>query len=212
MGLPRGEYRRDIDGLRAAAVAMVVAFHYFPRTAHGGFIGVDVFFVISGFLITSIIARELTAGDFRFADFYARRVRRIFPALAVVLAACLAFGAISLDTDEFKRLGLHVAAGAGFLSNALLQSEAGYFDEEARDFKPLLKGHSIRRRAQARSARFTNLNRCRARIRPPGHSPPRRSRRLMGSTRSASAASKGTAPGKRSRSSTPTTIRTSRPT
>jgi peptidoglycan/LPS O-acetylase OafA/YrhL len=128
--------------LRAAAVAMVVAFHYFPKTAHGGFIGVDVFFVISGFLITSIIARGLSAGDFSFAEFYARRVRRIFPALAVVLVACLAIGSILLDPSEFKTLGLHVAAGAGFLSNVLLWSEAGYFDE-TRDFKPLVNLWSL---------------------------------------------------------------------
>jgi peptidoglycan/LPS O-acetylase OafA/YrhL len=140
---PASGYRADIDGLRAAAVAMVVAFHYFPKRAHGGFIGVDVFFVISGFLITSIIARDLNAGNFRFSDFYARRVRRIFPALAVVLAACLTIGAVSLDASEFKRLGLHVTAGAGFLSNVLLQSEAGYFDEEARDFKPLVNLWSL---------------------------------------------------------------------
>lgn len=130
-------YRADIDGLRAIAVACVIGFHYFPKSARGGFIGVDVFFVISGFLITSLIAEEIDRGHFRFRDFYARRARRIFPALGVTLAATLAIGAILLDPSEYKALGLHVAAGAGFLSNALLWFESGYFDEAA-EFKPLL--------------------------------------------------------------------------
>ena len=134
---PPRAYRADIDGLRALAVACVVAYHNFPKSAHGGFIGVDIFFVISGFLITSLIAEDIDRGRFRFRDFYARRVRRIFPALAVVLAACLGVGAILLDPSEYKALGLHVAAGAGFLSNALLWFETGYFDETAA-FKPLL--------------------------------------------------------------------------
>jgi peptidoglycan/LPS O-acetylase OafA/YrhL len=134
---PLRGYRAEIDGLRAIAVACVVAYHAFPKTAHGGFIGVDIFFVISGFLITSLIAEAMDEGRFRFRRFYARRIRRIFPALVVVLTACLAAGAVVLDTSEFKALGLHVAAGAGFLSNALLWSQAGYFDEAA-EFKPLL--------------------------------------------------------------------------
>ena len=119
------------------AVACVVAYHYFPGTAQGGFIGVDIFFAISGFLITSLIAEAMEGGRFSFRDFYARRVRRIFPALAVTLAFCLVVGAFLLDVSEYRALGLHVAAGAGFLSNALLWSEAGYFDEAA-GYKPLL--------------------------------------------------------------------------
>jgi peptidoglycan/LPS O-acetylase OafA/YrhL len=134
---PPRAYRPDIDGLRAVAVACVVAYHNFPFTVHGGFVGVDIFFVISGFLITSLITEDMDRGRFLFASFYARRVRRIFPALAVVLAFCLAVGAVLFDVGEFHELGLQVAAGAGFLSNVLLWSEAGYFDEAA-VFKPLL--------------------------------------------------------------------------
>src|SRR5262245_15157226 len=78
-------YRPDIDGLRAAAVAVVVGFHAFPQGVPGGFVGVDVFFVISGFLITGLILTELSSKQFRLTRFYARRVRRIFPALIVVL-------------------------------------------------------------------------------------------------------------------------------
>jgi peptidoglycan/LPS O-acetylase OafA/YrhL len=134
---PLRSYRPDIDGLRAVAVALVVAYHYFPGTVGGGFIGVDIFFAISGFLITSLIAEAIEDGRFRFRDFYARRARRIFPALAVILAFSLLAGAVLLDISEYRTLGLHVAAGAGFLSNALLWSEAGYFDEAA-GYKPLL--------------------------------------------------------------------------
>jgi peptidoglycan/LPS O-acetylase OafA/YrhL len=130
-------YRPDIDGLRAVAVLLVVVFHAFPSALRGGFAGVDVFFVISGFLITSIIFRSLAHGSFSFADFYARRIRRIFPALIAVLAASVAFGWLALLADEFSQLGEHVAAGAGFVQNIVLASEVGYFDTDA-NLKPLL--------------------------------------------------------------------------
>jgi peptidoglycan/LPS O-acetylase OafA/YrhL len=130
-------YRPDVDGLRAIAVLAVVAFHAFPRAAPGGFAGVDVFFVISGFLISSIIFDDLKSGRFSFAGFYWRRVRRIFPALVLVLAACLALGWLLLLPDEYAALGKHVAAGAAFASNIALWREAGYFDT-ASDLKPLL--------------------------------------------------------------------------
>ena len=131
------DYRADIDGLRAIAVIAVVVYHAFPRFAPSGFIGVDVFFVVSGFLITGIIERELRTDAFRFADFYARRVRRIFPALLLVLAATLAIGWMKLFSSEFEQLGKHVAGAAAFASNLLLQREAGYFDADSR-LKPLL--------------------------------------------------------------------------
>lgn len=136
-GFSHPKYRPDIDGLRAIAVLSVVAFHAFPRWMQGGFIGVDVFFVISGFLISTIIFQNLDKGTFSFFEFYARRVKRIFPALLVVLACCYAFGWFSLLSAEFKQLGKHIAAGAGFVSNLVLWSEAGYFDKSA-DTKPLL--------------------------------------------------------------------------
>jgi peptidoglycan/LPS O-acetylase OafA/YrhL len=85
-------YRPDIDGLRAVAVVGVVAFHAYPFQVPGGFVGVDIFFVISGFLITSIITKEMEERTFSFATFYARRARRIFPALAVVLVTLLGAG------------------------------------------------------------------------------------------------------------------------
>ena len=82
---PEIHYRPDVDGLRAVAVLSVIAFHAFPKSIAGGFIGVDVFFVISGYLISSLILSGLKNGSFSFLDFYARRARRIFPALTVVL-------------------------------------------------------------------------------------------------------------------------------
>ena len=106
----RPPYRGDVDGLRAVAVLLVVAFHAFPRKVPGGFTGVDIFFVISGFLITSLIVRSKDKGDFSFADFYARRIKRIFPALIVVLLAGLAIGWIVMFPGEYRDLGKHNAA------------------------------------------------------------------------------------------------------
>ena len=125
-------YRPDIDGLRAVAVAVVVVYHAFPLLLPGGFVGVDVFFVISGYLISGIILGALGEGRFSFAHFYARRMRRIFPALAVVLAAVLIAGWFVLYADDYQRLGRHVAAGAAFASNFVLWRESSYFDHRRR--------------------------------------------------------------------------------
>jgi peptidoglycan/LPS O-acetylase OafA/YrhL len=97
----------------------------------GGFIGVDIFFVISGFLISTIMFEILQRGSFSFIEFYSRRIRRIFPALVVVLVACFAFGWFTLFDDEYKQLGKHIAGGAGFISNFILWNESGYFDNAA---------------------------------------------------------------------------------
>ncbi|MFH0130431.1 acyltransferase family protein [Variovorax sp. VaC1] len=131
------KYRADIDGLRAVAVASVVVYHAFPGLLPGGFIGVDIFFVISGFLITTIILQSHAAADFSYREFYARRIRRIFPALMLVLAATLAFGWYVLLSREFAELGKQVAGGASFVANFVFWSEAGYFDT-ASEVKPLL--------------------------------------------------------------------------
>ncbi|MDP9916282.1 peptidoglycan/LPS O-acetylase OafA/YrhL [Variovorax boronicumulans] len=131
------KYRADIDGLRAVAVASVVIFHAFPKLLPGGFIGVDIFFVISGFLITTIIMQSHAAGDFSYRDFYARRIRRIFPALMLVLAGVLAFGWYVLLNKEFVELGKQALGGVGFVANFVFWSEAGYFDTAA-ETKPLL--------------------------------------------------------------------------
>ena len=134
---PYPTYRPDVDGLRALAIVPVVVFHAFPTLAPGGFVGVDVFFVISGYLISSIILGGLERGRFTFREFYARRIKRIFPALVLVLAACLAWAWFALFSDAYALLGKHVAGGAGFIANFLYWDEAGYFDA-ASDTKPLL--------------------------------------------------------------------------
>jgi peptidoglycan/LPS O-acetylase OafA/YrhL len=137
IALTEGTYRPDIDGLRAIAVISVVGFHAFPDWVKGGFIGVDIFFVISGYLISTIIIGGLAAGRFSFVKFYSRRIRRIFPALLVVLAICLALGWVVLLSDEYSQLGKHVFGGAGFISNLILWRESNYFDTAAYT-KPLL--------------------------------------------------------------------------
>ena len=131
------KYRPDIDGLRAIAVLAVVGFHAFPELLRGGFIGVDVFFVISGFLISTILFENLEKNTFSISNFYSRRIKRIFPALLLVLVTCFVFGWFVLFPDEYKQLGKHMAGGAGFFSNILFWNESGYFDNAA-EIKPLL--------------------------------------------------------------------------
>ncbi|VVP59442.1 hypothetical protein PS903_05949 [Pseudomonas fluorescens] len=135
--LTHPKYRADIDGLRAIAVLAVVGFHAFPSLIRGGFVGVDIFFVISGFLISTIVFESLDREAFSFSEFYARRIKRIFPALLLVLITSFIFGWYALLADEYKQLGKHIAAGAGFFSNLALWNEAGYFDHSA-EVKPLL--------------------------------------------------------------------------
>lgn len=130
-------YRRDIDGLRAIAVLCVLGFHAFPFWFPNGFIGVDIFFVISGFLISNILLKNLEANTFSFSDFFIRRIRRIFPALVTVLFASFCLGWLALFAQEFAQLGKHIAGAAVFISNLIYWQEVGYFDNAA-DTKPLL--------------------------------------------------------------------------
>ncbi|MFM8413025.1 MAG: acyltransferase family protein, partial [Alphaproteobacteria bacterium] len=129
--------RHDIDGLRGLAVTAVVLFHAFPGLLPGGFTGVDAFFVISGFLITSIIDDELDRGAFRFPAFWGRRVRRLFPALALVLLAALVAGWVLFSADELERIGREIAAGASFTANLYFAAHSGYFHPNASE-RPLL--------------------------------------------------------------------------
>jgi peptidoglycan/LPS O-acetylase OafA/YrhL len=123
--------------LRARSIALVVGYHAQPWLAAGGFIGVDIFFVISGFRITGIILTELDAGTFSPLKFYARRVRRIFPALMVVLFATYLIGWFVLLPDGFSLLGENIAAGVAFVSNLFQLRHAGYFAPAASE-NPLL--------------------------------------------------------------------------
>jgi peptidoglycan/LPS O-acetylase OafA/YrhL len=130
-------YRPDIDGLRAVSILAVLAFHAFPGRLKAGFIGVDVFFVISGYLIGGLVYSQVEKNCFSYIDFYVRRVRRIFPALLIVLITVYAIGWKVLFADEYQQLGKHIAGGAGFVSNFVFLGEVGYFDNEA-STKPLL--------------------------------------------------------------------------
>ena len=136
------QYQANIDGLRGIAILSVLLFHAFPNALPGGFVGVDIFFVISGYLISRIIFTELTNRTFSFGAFYARRVRRIFPALILVLSTCLIYGWFKLIPTEFEHLGKHIASAAAFISNIQLFREAGYFDTAA-TAKPLLNLWSL---------------------------------------------------------------------
>ncbi|CDU11731.1 acyltransferase family protein [Vibrio coralliirubri] len=121
-------FRYDINGLRAIAVIAVVLFHFNPSWVPGGFAGVDVFFVISGFLMTSIIFRGLENDDFKLFKFYVARANRIIPALAVLCAVLLIFGWFYLTPMDYRALGKHAASSMGFLSNVIYWRESGYFD------------------------------------------------------------------------------------
>ncbi len=131
------KYRPDIDGLRAIAALSVVLYHAFPDKLPGGFVGVDIFFVISGYLISTILFTSLEQQRLSLVEFYVRRIRRIFPALITVMLFTLAAGWWLLVGEEFTQLGKHTSGGAGFISNFLFWNESGYFDTEA-EAKPLL--------------------------------------------------------------------------
>jgi peptidoglycan/LPS O-acetylase OafA/YrhL len=135
-------YRPEIDGLRALAVVAVILFHYRAPGFGGGFVGVDIFFVISGFLITRILDSEMTAGRFSFGHFYERRIRRIVPALAVLLAVTTAVAAVLLFASDFERYGRTLLATLLFGTNFELWRETGYFDVAAQQ-KPLLHLWSV---------------------------------------------------------------------
>ena len=139
---PDNSYRPEVDGLRAIAVLAVLAYHFDMPFIDGGFVGVDVFFVISGYLITGIILRDLTKGSFSLAHFYERRVRRIFPALAGLLIGVLLFGQFFYDPLSFKSLAESAYATTFFSSNFLFFKQVDYFDAPA-ELKPLLHTWSL---------------------------------------------------------------------
>jgi peptidoglycan/LPS O-acetylase OafA/YrhL len=134
------KYRADIDGLRAIAVLSVVAGH--AGLLSGGFVGVDVFFVISGYLITGILLGEMERGDYSLIRFYERRIRRLFPALVVMIAACAAIAYFIFLPEDLAAFGKSAIATALYVSNMLFWGEAGYFDASA-ETKPLLHTWSL---------------------------------------------------------------------
>jgi hypothetical protein len=135
-------YQKYIDGLRGFAISLVIFYHYFSqfffkKVFNGGFIGVDIFFVISGFLISSIIFINLESNSFSLLDFYSRRIKRIFPALIIVLFSSLILGFFVFLSEEFKQLGKHVFGSSLFINNYMYLFESGYFDTTGIT-KPLL--------------------------------------------------------------------------
>lgn len=136
------KYRSDIDGLRAIAVLSVVAYHLDHRLAPGGYIGVDIFFVISGYLIGSILLKEFDAGTFSFARFFERRIRRLFPAYFVMALATASVSWVVLMPEAYRQFGQSLFAATVFISNILFYKEAGYFDRTSEE-KPLLHTWSL---------------------------------------------------------------------
>lgn len=135
-------YRPDIDGLRALAVVPVMIYHAMPEVLPGGYLGVDVFFVISGYLITLLMMRNVASGTFRFRDFYRRRIRRLAPALIVMVAAVLALGWVVCLPGEYARLGTTALSSLTALSNVYFALNSSYFDPDT-DKNPLLHTWSL---------------------------------------------------------------------
>src|SRR5688572_562603 len=136
------EYRADVDGLRALAIVPVLLFHLGVRGFSGGYVGVDVFFVISGYLISSIIYREIQAGRFSFGHFYERRARRLFPSLFIITLATLAGSFLLMLPEDYRSFSQSLAATSVFAANVLFWRTAGYFDGPA-EMKPLLHTWSL---------------------------------------------------------------------
>lgn len=131
------KYRPEIDGLRAIAVISVIFYHFLPEFFNFGYLGVDIFFVISGYLITYIIFQELKKKNFSFTNFYCKRIRRLFPALITTLFIIYIFSIFILLPEELEELGKHIFSSTFFFQNFNLFNEIGYFNSEAK-VKPLL--------------------------------------------------------------------------
>lgn len=127
------KFRTDINALRALAVLSVIIFHFAPHWLPGGFIGVDIFFVISGYLMTRIVLEGLEQHDFSLAGFYAARLKRIAPALLGVGIVLVLFGYVYLAPQSYENLAKHLRYALGFSSNMVFDSEAGYFDTASRE-------------------------------------------------------------------------------
>jgi len=138
-------YRADIDGLRALSVIAVVLYHAGMPLVGGGFVGVDVFFVISGFLITSLILHEQEAGTFSLVDFYHRRIRRILPALFAMMGGCAVAGWFLLAPADYKQLGMSIASAALSISNLEFWRDAGYSTRRPRRSRCSTPGRSASR-------------------------------------------------------------------
>lgn len=135
-------YKQELDGLRGIAILLVVLFHVWPDYFSFGFVGVDIFFVLSGYLITKIVLTKQAKNSFSLYLFYRNRVRRIFPALALVMVSTLAVGYLLLFPDEYEMLGAHTLSSSFFYQNFKLIDESGYWDTSSQ-LKPLLHFWSL---------------------------------------------------------------------
>lgn len=135
-------YRADLDGIRAIAVLAVIGFHSFPGWVPNGFIGVDIFFAISGYLITSNIYSQVNRGNFKLSIYFKNRINRIYPALLIILFFSLIYGAFNLNAKEYEHLGIEAASSTVFLLNIVLQNELNYFNFDSQ-FLPLLNLWSL---------------------------------------------------------------------
>src|SRR5262249_3884236 len=139
---PDGRHRLDIDGLRAVAILPVLLYHARIAGFRGGFVGVDVFFVVSGYLITGLIVQDLDAGRFTFTQFWLRRARRILPTLTVMMAATLAVSWLVLLPYDYRQAGQSAVAQSFFASNVYFWGKTGYFFDPA-ETMPLLHTWSL---------------------------------------------------------------------
>ncbi len=121
------DFRRDINGLRAISVLIVIMFHMDLQDWSGGFVGVDVFFVISGYLIIPRVRDAFRRGDFSMLDFMSKRIRRLMPALLPILVYVLVVGALRMGDGAFEELMSSIIAAAGFVSNYFFIFTRGYF-------------------------------------------------------------------------------------
>ena len=135
-------YRPEIDGLRAIAILPVIFYHAGIEIFNGGYVGVDIFFVVSGYLITTIILKELDEGKFSIINFYERRIRRIIPALFAVMFVSIIFAYFLLLPNDIKDFSQSLVAVSTFVSNILFWRESGYFDTSS-ELKPLLHTWSL---------------------------------------------------------------------
>lgn len=143
LSFSRPKYRADIDGMRALAILAVLIFHAYPSSLPGGFVGVDIFFVISGYLISGIIFRGLFLGSFSFFDFYARRVRRIFPAVTVVLLASFVLGIFFVTPFVMKDMVKEAPYAAFFIENIRLFLQHGEYWDVGTELKPYMHFWSL---------------------------------------------------------------------
>jgi len=135
-------YNPALDGIRGVAVLFVILGHYFPGRIKPGYLGVDIFFILSGFLISSIIFQNLENNKFSFKIFFRNRARRLFPALIFLLIFCLIFGYLYVPATYYKIIGIHTFTTGFYIQNLKLASEIGYFDIN-RIYKPLLHTWSL---------------------------------------------------------------------